>query len=301
MQFDITLLTDRRYDNPENPDWYAQQILDDDILLRNALEAKGLRVTRTYWDNPDFNWTQTRCAIFRTTWDYFNRFSEFILWLNQSGKETRMINPPELIHWNIDKHYLRDLAEKGVRIPPTSFIEAGDTRSLKEVAADCGWPELILKPAVSGAARHTYRLTENDLSNHVDIYRSLIQKEAMLLQEFQHKIVTIGEVSLMVIGGQYTHAVLKTAKVGDFRVQDDFGGKVQAYQPTEEEVQFAQEVVSLCSPHPVYARVDIIRDNQGQICLSELELIEPELWIRMNPQAASRLADAIAAALANTI
>ena len=293
MQFDITLLTDRRYDTPENPDWYAQQILDDDILLRNALEAKGLRVARTYWDNPDFDWAQTRCAIFRTTWDYFNRYAEFMSWLDRAGKQTRLINPIELILWNVDKHYLHDLSEKGVRIPPTRFIETGDTRPLEKVAAECGWPELILKPAVSGAARHTYRLSMTDLSHHEDIYRTLVQDEAMLLQEFQHKILSEGEVSLMVIGGKHTHAVLKTAKAGDFRVQDDFGGKVQSYKPTEEEVQFAERVVSLCSPLPVYARVDMIRNNLGQICLSELELIEPELWIRMNPQAASQLAESI--------
>ncbi len=292
-KFDVTLLTDNRYHEPVNPDWYAQQILDDDALLRTALEALGLRVTRIYWDDPTFDWSQTHCAVFRTTWDYFDRFPEFSQWLETTSQLTQLINPPELIHWNIDKHYLQDLSENGVRIPPTNFIETGDNRTLEQVAVESGWPELILKPAISGAARHTYRLTTTDLSHLEDVYRSLIQEEAMLLQEFQHRVVTEGEVSLMVIGGHYTHAVLKTAKAGDFRVQDDFGGKVQSYNPSQEEVQFAERVVSLCRPHPVYARVDMIRDNSGQICLSELELIEPELWLRNHPSAANQLAAAL--------
>jgi hypothetical protein len=81
-QFDIVLLTESRYVNPANPDWYARQILEDDALLTVELEKFGLRVTRKDWADPDFDWGSTRMAIFRTTWDYFNRFAEFrIGWL----------------------------------------------------------------------------------------------------------------------------------------------------------------------------------------------------------------------------
>ncbi|MCF8237791.1 MAG: hypothetical protein K9I85_06520 [Saprospiraceae bacterium] len=296
-QIDVTLLTDRRYHEPVNPDWYAQQILDDDALLREALEEKGLRVARTFWDDPTFDWSQTRCAVFRTTWDYFDRFPEFSRWLETTRQKTRLINAPELIYWNIDKHYLRDLAEQGIRIPPTCFIEPGDPRPLKEIVDTCSWPEMILKPAISGAARHTYRIHTKNVNDHERIFRSLIAEESMLLQEFQHRILEEGEISLMVIGGQYSHAVLKKAKPGDFRVQDDFGGSVQDVQPSPEEIHFAEQSVSFCHPIPVYARVDIIRDNAGQICLSELELIEPELWLRHHPAAAIQLAGALSQAL----
>lgn len=290
---DITLLTDRRYDKPANPNWYARQILDDDALLRSALEAHGLRVARTYWDNPDMDWSQTRSALFRTTWDYFDRFDEFQTWLDKASQLTRLINSPELIRWNVDKHYLRDLNRQGVHIPPTCFIEQGDQRTLREVADLCDWPDLILKPAVSGAARHTYRLNTQTIADHEDIFRQLIAEESMLLQEFQQGILDEGEISLMVIGGQFSHAVLKKAKPGDFRVQDDFGGSVHDYQPAPEEIHFAERAVSLCQPNPVYARVDILRDRSGSICLSELELIEPELWLRHHPEAARLLADAV--------
>jgi len=97
----------------------------------------------------------------------------------------------------------------------------------------------------------------------------------------------------MVIDGKFTHAVLKIAKKGDFRVQDDFGGTVHNYKPTSEEIDFAERVVKACELNPIYARVDMFTDNDGQLAVSELELIEPELWFRKNPDAADKLAFAI--------
>ena len=97
----------------------------------------------------------------------------------------------------------------------------------------------------------------------------------------------------MVMGGQFTHAVLKIAKPGDFRVQDDFGGTVHEYQPTLEEIAFAEKAVAACDPQPYYARVDIIRDNNNELAVIEMELIEPELWFRLKPAAAEVLVEAI--------
>jgi glutathione synthase/RimK-type ligase-like ATP-grasp enzyme len=156
-----------------------------------------------------------------------------------------------------------------------------------------GWQKTILKPAVSGAARHTYLLTPDTLVSQEAVFRQLVTHEAMLLQPFQEDIVTRGEVSLMVFGGVYSHAVLKVAKQGDFRVQDDFGGSVHDYQATPEEIAFAEQAVAACDTMPLYARVDILTDNEGQIALGELELIEPELWFRNNPAAADSLAVAV--------
>ena len=98
---------------------------------------------------------------------------------------------------------------------------------------------------------------------------------------------------MMVFNGKFSHAVLKAAKPGDFRVQDDFGGSVKMYTPTVEEIEFAENTVKACQELPIYARVDIFTDNDNHIALSELELIEPELWFRYFPQAAKKLASAI--------
>lgn len=199
-----------------------------------------------------------------------------------------------MIKWNINKFYLCDLENKGINIPPTVFIHAGDTRSLQELAQIHNWPEIILKPAVSGAARHTYRFTQKSIHKHEDIYTTLIQNEDMLLQEFQHNIFEKGEVAFMVFGGKFSHAILKKGKPGDFRVQDDFGGTVHHYSPSIEEISFAEMVVASCDPPPVYARVDVIWNNDGNPSLSELELIEPELWFRLHKPSATAMANAIA-------
>ncbi len=288
--FDIVVLTDDRYVAPRQIDSNIKNILTEDGLVVDALTAQGFNVTRKSWSDPDFDWASTKAVIFRTTWDYFDRFEEWKAWLNATSKLTQMINPYELINWNMDKHYLGDLEQKGINIPETRYIEIGEQTSLEELFVETGWTDSILKPCVSGASRHTYKLNPANLQAHEEIFQALIAQEAMMLQPFQQDIVARGEVSLMVMGGEYTHAVLKVAKPGDFRVQDDFGGTVHLYTPSPEEIRFAEKAVAACDPQPTYARVDIIKDNYGQLALIELELIEPELWFRLKPEAAKVLA-----------
>ena len=288
--WDITLLTETQHVSPESPDWYQQNILTEDGLVAEALERAGLRVTRVGWDDPGFDWSQTRCALFRTTWDYFHRFDEFRPWLERVRTQTTLINPARQILWNLDKHYLADLAEAGVRVAETRFIPVGSDASLAEHLAAAGWDEVVLKPAVSGAARHTYWFDAGRVGEFEAVYRELIASEAMLLQPFQKKVMSEGEYSFVVIGGRYSHAVLKVAKEGDFRVQDDFGGSVHEHTATPAEIEFAEAAVAACEPLPAYARVDVFEDNEGQMAVGELELVEPELWFRNAPAAADRLA-----------
>ena len=290
---DITILTDSRYVAPKEKNSYVANILHEEQLVQEALEEEGLRVERINWDHEGMDWTKTRFILFRSTWDYFERFPEFWSWLNDVRHQTAMINPYEMIRWNLDKHYLGDLKDQGTPIPATRFIEKGEDRTLESCIEGTGWVEVILKPVVSGAARHTYRFARERAFSYESVFRDLIRQEALMVQEFQHQVLTKGEVALMVLGGQFTHAILKKAKKGDFRVQDDFGGTVTLYKPTPQEIRFAEKVVARCNPQPVYARVDAIWDNQDRLVLSELELIEPELWFRFSPDAAGQMAKAI--------
>jgi hypothetical protein len=86
---------------------------------------------------------------------------------------------------------------------------------------------------------------------------------------------------------------LKRAKEGDFRVQDDFGGTVHKYQPSESEIEFARNALFACPELPAYARVDIVLDNDGYLAVAELELVEPELWFRLHPESAVLLAEEV--------
>lgn len=294
MQFDIVVLTDNALLELDEQDWYSRQVHLEDSLVVDALKQLGLKVGRKDWAEPGYDWSQCRSAVFRTTWDYFHRFDEFAPWLARVGERTRLFNEAALIHWNLDKHYLADLQQAGINTVPTCYIEVGDHRTLAQAIADTGWQDVILKPVISGAARHTYRLTADQATSLECTFAELVQQEALMLQPFQHDILTQGELSLMVIDGQYTHAIRKTAKAGDFRVQDDHGGTVHRYDASAEEIRFAEAAVAAVPYDVLYARVDMVRDNRGQLAIMELEMIEPELFFRFQAEAATRLAAGIA-------
>jgi glutathione synthase/RimK-type ligase-like ATP-grasp enzyme len=290
MGFDAVVLTEGRYLHPDESDWYTRQVHQEDGLVLQALERQGLTVARRDWADTRFDWRQTRSVIFRTTWDYFHRFNEFSPWLDRVSAQTRLFNEAALIRWNIDKHYLGELARAGINVVPTTFIEMGDTRALARIVTELGWNELILKPAISGGARHTYRFESEHAHVHQGAFGDLVEREAMILQPFQQQVLEQGELSLMVIDGQVTHAIRKTAKHGDFRVQDDWGGTVHEHSATAEETAFAEAAVRAVPFDVLYARVDLVRDNHGQLAVMELEMIEPELFFRFHPAAAERLA-----------
>ena len=290
---DITLLTCRAYYKPDNITPYIQNILLEQELLKSAFESQGLKVDITYWDNPSYEWQQTKSVLFRTVWDYFERFDEFWDWLEQVKTKTRLINSYELIKWNIDKHYLRDLKNNDIQVVPTYFADRENNISLQEIANLNDWKHIVIKPAISASAFNTYKITNDEIEQKEQLFHELLQTHDMLVQPFFPTISELGEASLMVFGGKFTHAILKKAKAGDFRVQDDFGGTVHDYNPTQEEIKFAEKVFQSCTSLPIYGRVDIVWDSNKHIYLSELEIIEPELWIRNRPESANKIAEAV--------
>ncbi len=293
-KYDVVILTARKYLNAEKGDFYSENIILEDRLVTEALTARGLNTIRLSWDDSSFDWNQTRAALFRTTWDYFERFDEFSAWFDKTAHRTAFINPQETVYRNRDKHYLLHLSKKGVRIPPTVFIDKGAKKSLQDFVSQTGWKEIILKPTVSGAGMDTYRFAREDAGKYESVFRELTEKKDLMIQEFQDTILQQGEISLVFFGNDYSHAVLKKGKEGDFRVQDDFGGTVRPYTPTAREVEFgARALAAWPLPH-LYARVDIMRDNKNRLCLGELELIEPELWFRLYPDSAGKLAEKVA-------
>ncbi|MEX0723168.1 MAG: hypothetical protein WD053_04800 [Gracilimonas sp.] len=291
--YDVVLLTDSRYVDPNIPGEYVQNILTEDKLVREALERKGLRVERKDWADQEFDWAETKAILFRTNWDYFDRFGEFQKWISRASAMSEFINSISLFNWNVDKHYLAELSKKGVRIVPTRYIPRGSSLCLERLHEFTGWQNSVVKPAIGGAARHTYNITSQNISIISNKLAGVMMKEDFMLQPFQNSVPERGELSLMFFGHEYSHAVLKKAKPGDFRVQDDFGGTVHQHTATDDEVSFALKVVKACPEKPAYARVDMIVDNDGELAVSELELIEPELWFRNSPKAADLLAEEV--------
>ncbi|UKN02224.1 hypothetical protein K6119_01665 [Paracrocinitomix mangrovi] len=291
----IALLTEQKYLQPIDIDWYVQQVLDEDGLVQAALENLGHKVIKVDWSDNSIDWESFDAAIFRTIWDYFHRYDEFTEFLRNVEGKTIFFNPINQIKWNVDKHYLGELKQSGVNIVESYYIEKGDKRSLLDIHKATAWTKTVIKPCVSGAARHTEKLdiSKGDGEKFEAFFRKIISEESMILQPYQESITDKGEVSHVVINGDYTHSVHKLAKAGDYRVQDDFGGTIHDYTANEDEITFAESVVKSISPTPLYARIDVIWDNNGQLAVSELEMIEPELWFRKNPDAAVKMAFAI--------
>jgi hypothetical protein len=120
-----------------------------------------------------------------------------------------------------------------------------------------------------------------------------LQKNGYLVQPFSRAIHD-GEYSLIFIGGQYSHAALKKPKSGDFRVQHDWGGSFGAASAKGDLVEAASAVLQVLPSAPAYARIDGVLE-QGEFLLMEAELIEPDLFFRLCPASAARLADLLIA------
>jgi glutathione synthase/RimK-type ligase-like ATP-grasp enzyme len=292
-EFDVVLLTDSRYVNPKKIDPYIQNVLNEDRLVMDGLEKLNLRTIKKDWNDTNFNWSSTKSAIFRSTWDYFDQFSNFRNWLELVKEQCYLINPYEQINWNLDKHYLLDLQKLDLPIVESVFVSKKTQLNLETISKSKNWKDIVIKPTISGAARHTYHLKNHEIKKFQDKWLSLTNNEDFLVQEFQKNILSTGEIAVMIFGGEYSHSVLKKAKKGDFRVQDDFGGSVEKIIPSLEIIELAEKTVKSLKTMPLYARVDIIFDNGSNPVISELELIEPELWFRFKEESAYKLAEIV--------
>ena len=292
-EFDVVLLTDSRYVNPSKIDPYIENVLKEDGLVIEGLEKLNLRTIKKDWNDTNFNWSSTKSAIFRSTWDYFDQFSNFRNWLDLVKDQCYLINPYQQINWNLDKHYLIDLQKLDLPIVESVFVSKKTNLNLETISKSKNWKDIVIKPTISGAARHTYLLKNEEIKNFQEKWLSLTSMEDFMVQEFQNNILSSGEIAVMLFGGKYSHSVLKKAKKGDFRVQDDFGGSVEKINPSLEIIQLAEKTIKSLKTIPIYARVDIIFDNNNRPVISELELIEPELWFRFKEDSAYKLAEIV--------
>jgi len=293
---DVTLLTELRYLDLDASHWYHQQIALEEGLLIDALDTLGIRAARRAWDDPLMDWRSAGALVFRSTWNYFDAMALFRPWLSEVTRSCRLINSGALIEWNMDKHYLADLGARGVAVVPTVYVSPTAPRPLAEILEANDWHDVVIKPAVGGAARLTWRGGMASLAaDEAELARCLTQ-EAMLVQPFQRAIQSTGEVSVVVIDDHVCHAVRKRARSGDFRVQDDHGGTVHPHEATKAERRLALAAVAACPEPPRYARVDMLDGPDGPQ-LMEIELIEPELFLRYQPSSAMALARAIGRSL----
>jgi glutathione synthase/RimK-type ligase-like ATP-grasp enzyme len=268
-------------------------ITDDDRWLADALGARGINVEPIPWTEIDpYAVHDAPPILLRSTWDYHRVPTMFVTWLQALADSGRQVwNPAEIARGNVDKIYLRGLEASGIAIPSTRWLDQIDNASIASEMREQRWTRAVLKPRIAATAHGTFlidgvpSLSDDDLAP--------ARSSGALLQEFVPEIVQRGEFSMVYLDGRFSHAVLNRAAEGEFRVQSDFGGRGEVVTPGMAALAFADRVMAGALPGSLYARIDIVEASRGPL-LMELELIEPELFFRLIPEAADRLAQLIA-------
>ncbi len=214
--------------------------------------------------------------IVRSTWDYYKKLPQFLEFTQQCS--IPLINPFEVIRWNSNKKYLLRFEQAGIPIVPTKVFSS--LQQIQETALS--WNKVVVKPSVSASSFMTYLWDQNQIPQKTQQIQDIFSHSELIMQPFLNEIQEFGEISLVYfrIGGKpkFSHAILKQAKSGDFRIQQDYGGTATAYPATPEDLKFANSVLEQVKEPWVYARVDAIPSKSG-LLLCELEMIEPELFM----------------------
>ena len=265
--------------------YHAINVSNEDDLLINYLHDKGLIITKEIWNDSAVKWEDYDVAIIKSPWDYFDHISDFYAWLqHMESLNIRLLNPVDTLKWNADKRYLNDIKSAGLNITPTEFLSSSSELELSSYFSTYDCEQIIVKPAVSGGSKNTFKLTKDNFESNLPLIKQLIEKETFIVQPFLKEIETDGEMSFLFFGGKFSHAVLKKAASGDFRVQATFGGTVHPQNPSPDIILKAKAYVNQFAKDCLYARVDTATIN-GELVLMELELIEPFLFLDTNTNA----------------
>ena len=268
---------------------YANLDLDDRLLFE-PLARLGVTAEPAVWDDPTIDWARFDAVVLRSTWDYPERLAAFLAW---AGRVPRLLNPPPMVRWNVDKRYLLELERAGIPIVPTRIVEPGQAPSMPE------WAELVVKPSVSAGSRDTARYLGGDPRLAAHVARIHATGRAVMLQPYQAAVEVHGETSLICINGEVSHVIRK----GPLLPPD--GSMTQGLFATEDitprvagpdELDLGRRVLDVVVGRfgvPLYARVDLL---PGPL-LIEVELVEPSLFLEHGPGSPERFARAITAAV----
>ena len=280
---EVALVTcaDERYLEPEVHDAAA------------ALRATGVPTDVVSWDE-DRDWGAYELVVVRTPWDYFERVTQFLDWAAAVERETVLVNPADVLRWNSHKGYLAEYTAKGVPTVPTRLVP-GPSTDVADQVREVPWEEIVVKPAVDGGARHAWRGRRDDPSLS-RVAERLTDHGDVVVQPFVPAIVD-GERSLVFLGGRFSHAVRKVPRAGDYRSQRHLGGTEVDHEPDSAELQVALSAMAAAPGRLTYARVDLV-DWEDTPVLIELEVIEPDLFLRDVPERVDRFVEVVREELA---
>jgi glutathione synthase/RimK-type ligase-like ATP-grasp enzyme len=265
----------------------------DDELVVGPLRELGHVAEFVSWQQTGVAWREYGGVIIRTTWNYQHNLAAFLAALQKIESQTRLANPFEIVQWNADKKiYLQHLAQKGAKTVPTIWNDRRiDSHQIEEWFDQLRSDELVIKPTVGANAHDALRVKRGD--QDAALLNTLFDNRSYMIQPFMNGITEEGEFSLFYIDGDFSHAILKMPKPGDFRVQEEHGGIIKSIEPSPALLAAGKEVLKHISPALLYARVDLVRTQKEEFALMELELIEPSLYLRTAAHAPRFFAEGI--------
>jgi glutathione synthase/RimK-type ligase-like ATP-grasp enzyme len=266
----------------------------DDALAIDELTRRGWRVDEVPWRRAGVDWRAWDAVVIRTTWDYQRDLAAFLATLDAiDAAGVPLANATPLVRWNARKTYLRDLAARGVPTVPTRWGSGLTGEEVRGLCGALGADECVVKPVVGANAEDTFRVARDEPTERASAVASRFEGRAWMAQPFVRSVLDEGERSVFYFGGAYSHAVVKVPKAGDFRVQEEHGGTIERLEPDGALRAASDRVMAALGEAPLQARVDLVRLDDGAFALMELEVIEPSLYFRTHPDAASHFADAL--------
>ena len=264
-----------------------------DNLIVNPLEEMGWICDQVPWDtNKLIDWDQYDSVIIRSTWNYQENFLKFINVLKEiNSSSADLQNPIDIVEWNLNKQYLKDFENKNIKIVPSQWFNNFIPKEIIQSFLNFNSKKIIIKPCISANADYTYILEEKTaLSKLKTLKKDFIDKE-FIIQPFIQDIKNEGEYSLIYFGNTLSHVLLKTPKVGDFRVQEEHGGTLKSIiSPEKSLIHFGNKVINNLPRICLYSRVDIVR-SKNKFLLMEVELIEPSLYFNMDPKSPKKFVE----------
>ena len=273
--------------------------LDDfeeyDHLIEAPLHDLGWQVERISWRAQGVCWDDYDVVLIRSPWDYQDDPAAFLGVLTQIEASSAILeNSLAVVKWNISKVYLKELEAGGVCIVPTLWPEHFEEGVLESAFDHFSAQQIVVKPHISANADHTYWLHRQSAGNRAPDLAAAFADRDFMIQPFMEHVLSEGEYSLFYFDGRYSHAILKTPKPEDFRVQEEHGARIKLIDPEEGLLRHAETAMTVLAGRvmmPLYARIDLVRYEEG-FALMEAELIEPSLYFNMDDQSAARFAKA---------